>query len=88
MCVGSIFIVVHKSFSPEPEDDNTVNYSFVISSDYVKGENCSYIHETPFAYCGESDIDDCRNCKRQGCTVIQCGTEDNMSNAPNSIFVN
>lgn len=90
MCVGSVYIVAHKSFSPEPEvqPDAPINYSFEISSDYVFGENCSYIHETPFAYCGESNLEDCRACNRQGCTVIQCGRE--VSNAKTALtnFVN
>lgn len=85
MCIGSIFIYVQKSYSPDPDLDDSVSYSFNVSTNYIYGENCSYIHENSFAYCGESNLEDCRNCKRQGCTVIQCGVESGNKN--NQIFV-
>ena len=61
---------------------NTEEYSFKISTDIITGENCSYIHENRLSYCGESDLDDCFNCKRQGCTVIECGEHDHKNNNP------
>ncbi len=87
MCVGSIYIYVRKSQNFDNEDKNS---SFRISSDYVSGGSCSYIHENSFAYCGESNLEDCRTCKRPGCTIIQCGAEVNEGSDKNPLikFVN
>jgi len=71
MCVGNIYIYAYKNFDLE-----NAEYNFSLSTNIVIGENCSYIHENKFAYCGESNLDDCRNCKRQGCSVIECGIDD------------
>ena len=80
MCVGNLFIYAIKTPSLEKKEG-----SFLISTDIVIGENCSYIHENKFAYCGESNLEDCKNCKRQGCTVIECGHDNLDKNIP---FVN
>jgi hypothetical protein len=75
MCIPTIYVNVQKAFNSNPEADGTTEYSFEISSEYVSWGSCSYIHENAFAYCGESNLEDCRNCKRQGCTIVQCGNE-------------
>lgn len=73
MCVFSIFVILEK-------DKIELNSSFEISTKYevnnTLNENCQYIHETPFAFCGESKINDCRNCLRESCSLIQCGQEE------------
>ena len=67
MCIETFYIYPYVS--------NHTNASYDISSEYVIGENCAYIHQTPYAYCGESNLDECRNCQRQGCTIIECGMD-------------
>jgi hypothetical protein len=76
MCIGSLYVIVRKSKTPIPDEDGSIEYSFSLSASYVTGGSCLYIHENAFAYCGESNLDDCRNCKRPGCSVIECGQED------------
>ena len=76
MCIGSLYVIVRRSKTPVQEEDGSVEYSFSLSASYVTGGSCLYIHENAFAYCGESNLDDCRNCKRPGCSVIECGQED------------
>lgn len=75
MCIGVLYIYARKA-----SNIGSNRASFNISSEYVIGENCSYIHQNSFAYCGESNLDDCRNCRRQGCTVIECGNEYSRKN--------
>ncbi len=77
MCVSNIYIYAIKKFELE-----NAEYSFNISTSIITGENCSYIHENKFAYCGESNLDDCKNCKRQGCTVIECGVDNLEKDIP------
>ena len=53
---------------------------FKMDLNYVKNkkqENCKYIHENSFTYCGQSSLEECRNCKTINCAVIQCGFEEN-----------
>ena len=85
MCIKAIYINVKRSNFPKSDDNNStvVESSLNLSVDYMQGdsnENCKYIHETPFAFCGESNLDDCRNCRRPSCTVIQCGYEASSEN--------
>lgn len=76
MCVFSIFIIFEK-------ENYGKRSSFKISTNYILNnklnENCQYIHETPFAFCGESKLYDCRNCLRESCSLIQCGKEEEDS---------
>jgi hypothetical protein len=67
MCIETFYIY--------PYISNKTDASYDISSEYVIGENCAYIHQTSYAYCGESNLNECRNCQRQGCTVIECGND-------------
>jgi hypothetical protein len=70
-----------------PNPDNTIDYSFNLTAEYVLGENCSYIHQNAMSYCGESSLDDCKNCRRQGCTVIQCGNETGPKTNPKFVII-
>lgn len=83
MCIPTVFISVRRSSNPELDTNGLAKYSFGLSSDYVQGGSCSYIHENAFAYCGESSLEECRACNRPGCTVIQCGHESTEENSPN-----
>ena len=67
MCIEAFYLY--------PYSETLNETSFELSTEYVIGGNCEYIHQNPFAYCGESNLDDCRNCLRQGCTIIQCGID-------------
>jgi hypothetical protein len=80
MCIGVIYINVRKAYNTDPETDGSTHYSFNISTSYITGGSCLYIHENAFAYCGESNLEECRNCRRPGCTVIECGTETANAN--------
>ena len=71
-----------------PDADGSTKYSFSISTSYITGGSCLYIHENAFAYCGESNLDECRSCRKPGCTVIQCGSESSESKALQPSFVN
>ncbi len=71
MCIGAIYINAQRSTNKEPNEE----YSYEISTEYISWGSCSYIHEDAYAFCGESDLDECRNCKRHGCTIIDCGNE-------------
>jgi hypothetical protein len=71
MCVDSIYVYPIKD-----EGTNSTESSLEISTEYVIGENCNFIHQNPFAYCAESNYDDCRHCRRQGCTIVECGTSE------------
>jgi hypothetical protein len=55
MCISSLYIYLIKQ-------DESAQSTVDISTDYVLGENCVFIHQTPYAYCGESNLEDCRNC--------------------------
>ena len=76
MCVSNLHIYIVKDIKVSPDED----FFYKISTNIITGENCSYIHENRLSYCGESDLDDCKSCKRQGCTVIECGEEDLKNN--------
>jgi hypothetical protein len=75
MCIGSIYINVKKAFNTSPESDGSTKFSFSLSTSYITGGSCLYIHENAFAYCGESNVEECRSCRKPGCTVIQCGSD-------------
>lgn len=82
MCIRNLHIYVIK--------DNRIksdNFSMNVSTQLITGENCSYIHENRLSYCGESNLDDCKNCKRQGCTVVECGREDIKNKKPFVFFL-
>lgn len=64
-----------ENFYLYPYIANPGNSSYDISTEYVIGGNCAYIHQTHYAYCGESNLGECRNCQRQGCTIIECGLD-------------
>ena len=72
MCVGAIYINAQRTSS---SSDPSIEYSYEISTEYISWGSCSYIHENAFAFCGESDLNDCHNCKRQGCSIIECGND-------------
>jgi hypothetical protein len=76
MCINAVYINVRKAYNTEPDSDNSTSFNFKISTSYITGGSCLYIHENAFAYCGESNLDDCRNCRRPGCTVIECGADN------------
>jgi hypothetical protein len=87
MCIGSVYVNVRRAKNPVKEEDDSTNYSFSISASYITGGSCMYIHENAFAYCGESNLDECRNCKRPGCNIIECGNEvSNGKSALQEIF--
>ena len=88
MCIGAVYINVRKRFNTEVNEAGETKFSFKISSNYVSGGGCDYIHENAFAYCGESNLEECRNCKRPGCTVIQCGKEISAGRNQPEKFVN
>jgi hypothetical protein len=71
MCIEAFYLY--------PYFSNYTNASYDISSEYVIGENCAYIHQNSYAYCGESNLDECRNCERQGCTIIECGMDSSYN---------
>jgi hypothetical protein len=75
MCVGTIYINVQRSTQPSNDDSEQKEYSYELSTEYINWGSCSYIHENAYAFCGESSIEDCRACKRKGCTAIQCGND-------------
>ena len=50
----------------------SISPQFFVFSNYST-ENCGYTHQSAMGYCGESSIDDCKNCKWSGCNLIQCG---------------
>jgi hypothetical protein len=90
MCVNALYINVRKGFNTEPEENGATKFSMKVTSDYVAGGSCSYIHENAFSYCGETSLEDCRACKRPGCTVIQCGneyTEKNSLSVPKFVIL-
>lgn len=61
------------------ENTDTLNIydsSFEIDSNFY-GEACFIKSETHLDYCGQSSIEDCRNCKRPGCSVVECGNFSN-----------
>jgi hypothetical protein len=68
MCVGTIYINVQRLAG-------YTESSYDLSTEYISWGSCSYIHENANAFCGESNLEDCRSCKRQGCTIIQCGND-------------
>ncbi len=76
MCVGTIYINALRAEGIDEKEE----FSFDISTEYIRWGSCSYIHENANAFCGESNLDDCRTCKRQGCTIIQCGNETTNNN--------
>lgn len=75
MCINAIYINVRKAYNVSDSETPT-KYNFKVSTSYITGGSCLYIHENSFAYCGESNIEDCRNCRRPGCTVIECGMDN------------
>lgn len=59
--------------------DITAHSSFEVNIDFIVNEitdDSQYIYETPFAFCGESNLEDCRNCGRPSCALIKCGYEE------------
>lgn len=64
-------------------DNPDLESSIVLTTKYIltEGEdNCIYRSENNFGYCGESSLNDCRNCKRTKCKVIECGYEKELAN--------
>ena len=51
-----------------------------------ESEGCKLQEENSLSFCGQSDIEECRNCKRLSCTVIQCGSIDKNNNNFNSLY--
>ena len=72
MCVYSIYIIAQK-------ENLNLPVSFKASIDYIETNSngsCQYIRESRYAFCGESKLSECRNCKRESCSLIQCGVEN------------
>lgn len=85
MCIGTIYINVLRSTQAFNDDTSAKEYSYELSTEYISWGSCSYIHENAYAFCGESSLEDCRACKRQGCSVIQCGNDSNQSGKENFV---
>jgi hypothetical protein len=73
LCVGSIYIY------PVILDQEGSKGSFEVTTDYINDENCIFAHQTTYAYCGESNLEECRNCQRQGCTIVECGVSQSRN---------
>ncbi len=84
MCVGAIYVNAQRL---SPSSDSSIEYSYEISTEYINWGSCSYIHENAYAFCGESDLNDCRNCNRLGCTIIQCGNDVKQSGKDSFVII-
>lgn len=60
------------------KDDENKESSFKITVKNIKtlqNEYCKYIPKNSFISCGSTTLTECRNCKNELCTLIQCGKE-------------
>ena len=73
MCVNSLYLLIQKE---NPNQDS----SFTISVNFsTNNHSCLPIIENSFSYCGQSTLEDCRQCRRQSCSIIQCGSKTGTS---------
>lgn len=80
LCLNNIFIAVQPDSQNTPDkadETGVVPSSFKIDSTLYADSPCIVKQETHLSYCGESKLDDCRKCKRRGCSIVECG---NISN--------
>lgn len=69
ICVNSIYILIQREKENEPG-----SFNITVSLDENK-KSCQYITENSYSHCGQSSIEDCRQCKRSSCSTIQCGAK-------------
>ena len=73
ICVNSLYLLIQKE---NPNEDS----SFIISVTFsTENKSCHSLIETPFSYCGQSTLEDCRQCRRQSCSILQCGSKTGNS---------
>lgn len=76
VCLKKIYIIVSNNNVTTSNEENE-EHSFEIDSTFYNNEPCLYKEESHLHYCGQSSIEDCRSCKRQGCTIVECGNYSN-----------
>lgn len=77
LCLNELFIVVSPIVVKSTEDDTKNKASLTIDSTFYKNSPCVLRQETHLSICAESKIEDCRSCKRNGCSVVECGNTSN-----------
>lgn len=73
MCVNSLYLLIQRDSDNE---DSSFNISVQFNNE---NKSCLSITENPFSYCGQSSLEDCRQCRRQSCSIIQCGSKTGSS---------
>ena len=71
LCLDELYIII----SPKKDitDDIPQSASLFFESIFYPNSPCTLRQETNLSYCTESKIDDCKACKRPGCSAIECG---------------
>ena len=89
LCLNNILIVVNPINNSNNNNNNSnsnsnsnlstqTNYSsFDLDSNFFNNSPCISNHETHLSYCAESNLEDCRKCKRFGCSIVECGNYSN-----------
>ena len=60
------------------KERKNLNSSFTISILIIKEENkeeSQYNNQNSFTFCGSASLKDCRYCRVESCSIVQCGNE-------------
>ena len=71
ICTNSLFLSLQK-------ENYHINSSFTISISILpedNNEDCTYHNQNSFTFCGNANLKDCKYCRVESCSIVQCGKE-------------
>ena len=71
ICTNSLFLSLQK-------ENYYINSSFTISISILpedNNEDCTYHSQNSFTFCGNANLKDCKYCRVESCSIVQCGKE-------------
>ena len=71
ICTNSLFLSLQK-------ENYYINSSFTISISILpedNNEDCTYHNQNSFTFCGNANLKDCKYCRVESCSIVQCGKE-------------
>ena len=71
ICTNALFLSLEK-------ENYNINSSFTISISILPEENnedCTYHSQNSFTFCGNANLKDCKYCRVESCSIVQCGKE-------------